>query len=322
MIYWCIPNVTPRGCHHQGLVFTSELAQTMSVLWMYDVWVTICPVWPAVQGCKQECIVGSVLAMFSNQWGRCRCTTSLISNHRKNWTHYTLLVTSPDNWPHWTNCNSYIVHPQHRYCLSSFWGKYDLVMMAIISWNMLGQHLECIKKSHYYLDAFVGYFTIPTSVYTRVAGTAPWAGRPRGKVLIPGRSRGRTSPLKSSQSLWGPSEAFSSEVMRLRGEVTPPSSIRVTHPSRSPSLCYVCSNSGTNLPLLLPSHFNKQISKNMSMRVIGYKRRNVLDLPTEKSGNEEIVLCTASPVLGLFTLVENPRSQTLHLNGRSLVWLR
>jgi len=33
-------------------------------------------------------------------------------------------------------------------------------------------------------------------------------------------------------------------------------------------------------------------------------------------------LCTASPGLGLFTLVEKPRSQTLHLNGRSLVWLR
>jgi hypothetical protein len=29
------------------------------------------------------------------------------------------------------------IHPQQRYCLSSFWGKYDPLMMALTCWNML-----------------------------------------------------------------------------------------------------------------------------------------------------------------------------------------
>jgi hypothetical protein len=47
--------------------------------------------------------------------------------------------------------------PQPRYCLSNFWGKYDYLMMVMNYWNMLGWNLECINKSYYYLDSFVGY---------------------------------------------------------------------------------------------------------------------------------------------------------------------
>jgi hypothetical protein len=59
-----------------------------------------------------------------------------------------------------------LVHPQHRYCLSSYWGKYDPLILAINCWNMLGWNLKYINKSYNYLDAFVGYVIIISfSVY-------------------------------------------------------------------------------------------------------------------------------------------------------------
>jgi hypothetical protein len=33
------------------------------------IWITVCPVWPAVEGCDQECIVDSVLAVIAHQCG-------------------------------------------------------------------------------------------------------------------------------------------------------------------------------------------------------------------------------------------------------------
>jgi hypothetical protein len=50
------------------------------------------------------------------------------------------------------------LHPQYRCCMSSFWGNYDPLMMAMTCWNMVGVNPGCINKSCYFLDAFVGYF--------------------------------------------------------------------------------------------------------------------------------------------------------------------
>jgi hypothetical protein len=44
-------HVSAIHCHHQGVVFTSGATQTIGVLWMSLMWITICPVWPAVEGC-------------------------------------------------------------------------------------------------------------------------------------------------------------------------------------------------------------------------------------------------------------------------------
>jgi hypothetical protein len=53
----------------------------------------------------------------------------------QNWTHCTHSVTSLENWPLWTGHNPYTSTIN---CLSSFWGNYDRLMMAVTYWNMLG----------------------------------------------------------------------------------------------------------------------------------------------------------------------------------------
>jgi hypothetical protein len=50
------------------------------------------------------------------------------------------------------------IHPQYRYCLSSFWDIYDHLYDGTGLLKHVGVNLECVNKSCYYLDAFVGYF--------------------------------------------------------------------------------------------------------------------------------------------------------------------
>jgi hypothetical protein len=49
------------------------------------------------------------------------------------------------------------IHPQHRYCLSKFWGTtpWRWQWTAERCW---GKNLKFIDKLYYYFDAFVGYF--------------------------------------------------------------------------------------------------------------------------------------------------------------------
>jgi hypothetical protein len=50
------------------------------------------------------------------------------------------------------------IHPQHRYCLSSFWGNTTLWWWQWISETCWGKIWNVINKLYCSFDAFVGYF--------------------------------------------------------------------------------------------------------------------------------------------------------------------
>jgi hypothetical protein len=68
VIYWCSPNLTPTTRVFQqviAIIRGSYLPQKLHKQYLCCgcMWVTVRPVWSVVEGCDQECTVGSVLAV-------------------------------------------------------------------------------------------------------------------------------------------------------------------------------------------------------------------------------------------------------------------
>jgi hypothetical protein len=143
-------HVSAIHCHHQEVVFTSEATQTISVLWMYDYGLQF------VQCCQRSRDATKLQSLDSwPHWTNCN-PYSYIHNTDIVWVASEVNTTSW--WWQWIaetcwgkiwmqshsstagHTGQIVIHeyPQHRYCLSSFWGKHDLLMMAMNCWNMLG----------------------------------------------------------------------------------------------------------------------------------------------------------------------------------------
>jgi hypothetical protein len=102
MIYWCIPNFTPT-------CFSNSLPSLGGPMYLRSYSSKIC-----------------IVDVYGLQIVQC----GQLSRDATKWSYPSTAVH--------TGQIVILTHPQHRYCLSSFWGKYDLLMMTMNCWNMLG----------------------------------------------------------------------------------------------------------------------------------------------------------------------------------------
>jgi hypothetical protein len=102
LIYWCIPNFIP-SC------FSYSLPSSGRHVYLRSYSENIC-----------------VVDVYGLQFVQCDQLSSDVT-----WLHPSTIGHTGQIVIH--------VYPQHRYCLSRFWGKHNTLMMAMNSWNMLGK---------------------------------------------------------------------------------------------------------------------------------------------------------------------------------------
>jgi hypothetical protein len=101
MIYWCIPNFT-QAC------FRNSLPSSGGRVYLRSYSENIC-----------------VVDVYGLQFVQCdQLSKDAIESHPSTAGH--------------TGRTVFHTHPQHRYWLSCFWGKYNPLIMAMNCWNMLG----------------------------------------------------------------------------------------------------------------------------------------------------------------------------------------